>query len=56
MQSHPFPEKWLEEKLEMYLAGDPSPWEQVILSYAAGAGECCAEQLFPQAAGGPAGL
>ncbi len=45
MQSHPFPEKWLEEKLEMYLAGDPSPWEQVILSYAAGAGEYCGALL-----------
>lgn len=35
MQSHPFPERWLREKVEMYLAGDASPWESVILEYAA---------------------
>ena len=45
MQSHPFPEKWLGEKLDMYRAGDPSPWEAVILSYAAGAGEYCGALL-----------
>ncbi len=31
MQSHPFPEKWLNEKVEMYFAGDGTPWERVIL-------------------------
>ncbi len=35
MQSHPFPEKWLNEKVEMYFAGDGTPWERVILEYAA---------------------
>ena len=35
MQSHPFPEKWLSEKVDMYFAGDSSPWERVILEYAA---------------------
>lgn len=45
MQSHPFPEVWLREKVDMYLAGDPSPWERVILDYAAGAGEYCAALL-----------
>lgn len=34
-QSHPFPEKWLKEKVDMYFAGDGSPWERVILEYAA---------------------
>ena len=35
MQSHPFPEKWLNEKVKMYFAGDGTPWERVILEYAA---------------------
>ncbi len=35
MQSHPFPERWLEEKVDMYAPGQGvSPWEQVILAYA----------------------
>ena len=39
MQSHPFPEKWLAEKVAMYFPGDRggeelSPWERVILEYA----------------------
>ena len=39
MQSHPFPERWLAEKVEMYFPGmaagaGPSPWERVILDYA----------------------
>lgn len=35
MQSHPFPERWLEEKVDMYAPGqEVSPWEQVILAYA----------------------
>ena len=39
MQSHPFPERWLQEKVEMYFPGmaagaGPSPWERVILDYA----------------------
>lgn len=35
MQSHPFPEKWLRDKVDMYFAGDGGPWERVILEYAA---------------------
>ena len=34
MQSHPFPEQWLREKVDLYFRGDPSPWEKVILQYA----------------------
>ena len=37
MQSHPFPERWLEEKVAMYSPGEgegPSPWERVILESA----------------------
>ena len=34
MQSHPFPEQWLQEKVELYFRGDPAPWEEVILRYA----------------------
>ncbi|NBJ89420.1 helicase-exonuclease AddAB subunit AddA [Acutalibacter sp. 1XD8-36] len=45
MQSHPFPEKWLNEKIDMYFAGDSSPWERVILEYAAGAAEHAAALL-----------
>lgn len=45
MQSHPFPENWLNEKIDMYFAGDGSPWERVILEYAAGAAEHAAALL-----------
>ncbi len=45
MQSHPFPEKWLRAKMDMYLAGNPSPWERVILDYAAEAAGHCAQIL-----------
>ena len=34
MQSHPFPERWLWEKVALYEAGDASQWERVILEYA----------------------
>ena len=38
MQSHPFPERWLSEKVDMYFLGrerqELSPWEKVILEYA----------------------
>lgn len=34
MQSHPFPEQWLREKVALYFAGDTSQWEEEILSYA----------------------
>ncbi len=34
MQSHPFPEKWLEEKVALYEAGDASDWERAVLEYA----------------------
>lgn len=33
IQSYPFPEKWLSEKVELYLNGDPTPWMDVILEY-----------------------
>ena len=33
-QSHPFPERWLEEKAALYRSGDAAPWERVILEYA----------------------
>lgn len=33
MQSHPFPEKWLREKVGLYFAGDPAPWTGVITDY-----------------------
>jgi len=45
MQSHPFPERWLDAKVAMYFAGDPTPWERVVLSYAAEAGIYCAALL-----------
>ncbi len=41
MQSHPFPERWLREKVELYFKGDVSLWEQVILEYAAETAEHC---------------
>lgn len=38
MQSHPFPERWLAEKVAMYFPAQGeqglSPWERVILEYA----------------------
>lgn len=34
MQSHPFPEQWLREKVGLYFKGDSSLWEAVILEYA----------------------
>ena len=45
MQSHPFPEKWLEEKVQMYFAGDSGPWERVILEHVARAAAHCASLL-----------
>ncbi len=45
MQSHPFPEKWLAEKVAMASAGDASPWERVVLEYAGEAAEYCAGLL-----------
>lgn len=33
MQSHPFPEKWLREKTELYFKGDTAQWDEVILEY-----------------------
>lgn len=45
MQSHPFPEKWLKEKADMYLIGDGAPWERVILEYAASAAGHAAAML-----------
>lgn len=41
MQSHPFPEKWLREKVCLYFAGDPSLWENVVLEYARETAEHC---------------
>lgn len=34
MQSHPFPERWLEEKVAQYEKGDAGPWERAVLDYA----------------------
>lgn len=53
MQSHPFPEKWLKEKSEMYRqAGkvSASPWGKVILDYTCEAAEY-ARLLTEEAAG-----
>ncbi len=33
MQSHPYPQAWLEEKTSLYFKGDISPWEEVIFNY-----------------------
>ncbi len=41
MQSHPFPEKWLREKVDLYFQGDGSQWEKVILEYAGETAEHC---------------
>lgn len=43
MQSHPFPEKWLREKVELYFKGDTSLWENVILEYVRETAEHCAD-------------
>lgn len=45
MQSHPFPERWLEEKAALYRSGDASPWEAVILEYARETAEYAARLL-----------
>lgn len=47
MQSHPFPEKWLEEKVAMYFHAGPqvTPWEKVVLDYAGEAAGYCAQLL-----------
>ncbi len=45
MQSHPFPEKWLEEKAAQYETGDASPWEKAVLSYARETAAYCAGLL-----------
>lgn len=34
MRSHPFPEKWLKEKAELYRRGDPAQWEGELLASA----------------------
>lgn len=59
-QSHPFPERWLREKAELYEKGDCSLWEQVILEYARETAEhcaalCAAGAQAAQADGGPVG-
>ena len=46
MQSHPFPERWLSEKVAMYFPDEAdrqriSPWERVILDYAGEASAHC---------------
>ncbi len=43
MQSHPFPEQWLQKKVELYFRGDVSLWERVILEYAGETAEHCAD-------------
>ena len=45
MQSHPFPEKWLKEKVALYDQGDASLWEQVVLDYARETAAYCAGLL-----------
>ena len=52
MQSHPFPEQWLQEKTDMYFpgkgtlpAGQPTPWQQVILEYVGEAAAHCSALL-----------
>ena len=45
MQSHPFPEQWLEEKVALYFAGDPQLWESVVLEYARETAEHCERLL-----------
>lgn len=34
MQSHPFPERWLEEKTGLYFRGDAGLWQEAILRHA----------------------
>lgn len=44
MQSHPFPKRWLREKVEQYETGSPieaTPWGQVILEYGRETAEHC---------------
>lgn len=42
MQSHPFPERWLEDKVALYEQGDEALWEGAVLSYAKEtAAYCC---------------
>ncbi len=41
MQSHPFPERWVEEKAALYFQGDGALWENVILEYARETAEHC---------------
>lgn len=45
MQSHPFPEKWLGEKVGQYERGDAGPWEQAVLEYAKETADYCAGLL-----------
>ena len=48
MQSHPFPESWLEEKTEMFAEPGPietTPWGRVLLRYAAETAEHCIRVL-----------
>ncbi len=57
MQSHPFPEQWLEAKVALYGAGDPSLWEEVVLGHARETAEYSAGLLeagLEAAAGDPA--
>jgi len=42
MQSHPFPEKWLAEKVALYETGDASQWERAVLDYAKETATYCA--------------
>ncbi len=41
LQSHPFPEQWVQEKADLYVKGDASLWEKVILDYAVETAEHC---------------
>lgn len=59
MQSHPFPERWLEEKAALYESDAPAadtPWGKVLLEYAAETAQYCAgvlENALQEAEGSP---
>lgn len=45
MQSHPFPEKWLADKVALYDQGDAALWERVVLEYVRETAAYCAGLL-----------
>ena len=58
-QSHPFPERWLAEMVDLTAQGDPTPWQRVILDHVgetAAHGEAlCAQALRLAEEGTPVG-